>query len=74
MCPFPKLLAVYSNGIRAAIREFAPALIGRNPLEISRIHDVMEKELQGHHYAKSPIDMALWDLLGKVMEIIGFIF
>ena len=44
----------------------APALIGQNPLEISRIHEIMDRELKGHNYAKSPIDMALWDIFGKV--------
>ena len=30
----------------------------------------MDYELKGHPYVKSPIDMACWDILGKVIKLI----
>ena len=66
----PFLLASYANGLRAAIREFGPQLIGQNPLEIDKINHIMDKHLQGHTDAKTPIDIACWDILGKVGKII----
>ena len=29
----------------------------------------MDKNLKGHPYVKSPIDMACWDLMGKVFNV-----
>ena len=52
--------------MRAGIAEIAPALIGLNPIEIGRINSVMDKKLSGHPYVKSAIDMACWDVYGKV--------
>ncbi|MCP4828263.1 MAG: mandelate racemase/muconate lactonizing enzyme family protein, partial [Proteobacteria bacterium] len=46
--------------------QLAPGLIGHNPTEIDRINDTMDVLLKGHPYVKSAIDMACWDILGKV--------
>ena len=67
MCPLgSNYLPSYANGVRGGIKELAPDLLGLNPLEIGVINDVMDYKLKGHPYVKSPIDMACWDLLGKV--------
>jgi len=60
-----RYLPVHADGVRADLRTLAPALIGRdatNPLEIGRRLDDL---LLGAGYAKSAIDIACWDLLGK---------
>ncbi|WP_210364054.1 dipeptide epimerase [Bacillus sp. REN3] len=54
----------------------APALIGKNPLEIERIHDEMDGLLYGSPTAKAAIDIACFDILGKkvgqpVYQLIG---
>jgi muconate cycloisomerase len=41
-------------------------LIGKDPLEIERLMATMDLHVRGHSYAKSAIDMALHDLLGKI--------
>jgi L-alanine-DL-glutamate epimerase-like enolase superfamily enzyme len=41
-------------------------LIGEDPTQLSKINQRMDAALQGHPYVKSAIDMACWDLLGKV--------
>ena len=66
-CPYgANYLPGYARGVRCGIKELAPHLIGQNPIQIEYINDLMDKELVGHFYLKSAIDMALWDVLGKV--------
>jgi len=66
VCPLgPVYLAAYANGVRTGIAEIAPALIGRNPLELDDINAVMDATLKGHAYCKSPLDIACWDILGR---------
>jgi len=65
-CPYgANYLPGYAQGVRCGIKELAPHLIGLNPIQIDYINHIMDKELVGHFYLKSAIDMALWDLLGK---------
>jgi len=66
VCPLGSFyLPAFGLGARAGIAELAPHLIGQNPCESAKINHVMDTALLGHPYAKSPIDMACWDLLGK---------
>ena len=70
VCPLgPAYLPAYANGVRSGISELAPHLIGLNPTEISVISLAMDKHLKGHPHVKSPIDMACWDILGKVAGV-----
>ena len=65
-CPISAVyLPAFALGVRAAIEEMAPALIGEDVTQISRIAQVMDRSLFGHDYAKAAIDIACWDLLGK---------
>jgi L-Ala-D/L-Glu epimerase len=53
-----------------------PALLGKNPMEIEKIHDLMNKTIYGAPTAKAAIDIACFDLLGKklnqpVYQLIG---
>ena len=59
-------MAQFAKGTRSAIEELAPSLIGEDPTKINHLNVVMDRALKGHNYAKSAIDMALWDILGKV--------
>lgn len=66
ICPLgPAYLPSYANGARAGIRELVPHLIGADPRELSCINQIMDASLKGHPYAKSAIDIACWDILGK---------
>jgi len=51
--------------VRAALHTLAPRLIGADPTNLSRIHAIMNGTLRGGGFAKSAIDVACWDLLGK---------
>ena len=67
VCPLgPFYLPAYADGVRAGIKELGPHLIGYNPCEINVLNHRMDSALQGHNYVKSGIDMACWDILGKV--------
>lgn len=46
----------------------APILIGKNPLEIERIHELMDQAIYGVPTAKAAIDIACYDLLGKKVQ------
>ena len=66
VCPLgPVYLPSYPAGARAGIQEIAPHLIGLDPLQPAVVYQAMDRALKGHPYAKSAIDMACWDLLGR---------
>lgn len=66
VCPLgPAYLPAYAEGARTGMRTLAPALLGENPLELAKLNARMDATLKGHPYAKSALDMAAWDLLGK---------
>jgi L-alanine-DL-glutamate epimerase-like enolase superfamily enzyme len=67
VCPLgPAYLPAYAKGARAGIAELAPHLIGEDPTALSLINARMDTALRGHPYVKSALDMACWDILGKV--------
>ena len=67
VCPLgPFYLPAYAEGVRAGLRELAPHVIGLDPRELAVLNDRMDAALKGHPYVKSGIDMACWDILGKV--------
>ena len=41
-------------------------MIGENTIEMQKLNRLMDAALKGHAYVKSGIDMACWDILGKV--------
>ncbi len=66
VCPLGSTyLPAFAEGARAAMRELAPAVLGLDPTNLGLVHDRMDAVLRGHGYAKSPIDVACWDLLGQ---------
>ena len=67
VCPLgPAYLPSYAAGARAGLAELAPDLLGEPATELTRLNRRMDALLKGHPYAKSAIDMACWDVLGKV--------
>src|SRR6266481_2261470 len=67
VCPLgPFYLPAYASGVRAGLAELGPHLLGENPLELLKLNRRMDSALKGHAYVKSGIDMACWDILGKV--------
>ena len=62
----PAYLPAYAAGTRTGIHQLAPHLIGQDPTRINNINSRMDQSLRGHPYVKSALDMACWDILGKV--------
>ncbi|MFI5015122.1 MAG: cis-3-hydroxy-L-proline dehydratase [Hyphomicrobiales bacterium] len=66
-CPLGSAyLPAYAEGVRAGLQEIGPRLIGLDPLRLGLLGRKMDAALRGHPYVKAPIDIAAWDLVGKV--------
>lgn len=66
VCPLgPAYLPSHGAGARAALGELAPAVVGLSVGSIGAISAAMDRALMGHGYAKSAIDTACWDALGR---------
>lgn len=59
-------LPAFAEGVRTGVRVLAEELIGLDPSRLSVIHAHMDRVLLGQAAAKSPLDIACWDILGKV--------
>jgi L-alanine-DL-glutamate epimerase-like enolase superfamily enzyme len=67
VCPLgPAYLPAYAAGVRAGLLELAPKLLGADPMQLARLNRAMDAALKGHPYVKSAVDVACWDILGKV--------
>jgi L-alanine-DL-glutamate epimerase-like enolase superfamily enzyme len=62
-------LPSFTGGTRAALRDLAEAIVGLDPRNLSRIHRAMDGVLLGQNNAKSAIDIACWDILGKAVGL-----
>ena len=70
VCPLgPFYLPAYGPGVRTGITEIGPHVIGLDPRELGLLNRRMDAALKGHPYVKSAIDMACWDILGKVAKL-----
>lgn len=58
-------MRAHSQGVEAAARLLAPALLGQDARQTARIEQLMDSVIQGHGYAKAPFDAACWDILGQ---------
>ena len=66
-CPLGSAyLPAYARGVRAGLQEICPRLIGLDPTDLGFVNRAMDAALRGHLYVKAPIDIACWDILGKV--------
>ncbi|MEL6792502.1 MAG: enolase C-terminal domain-like protein, partial [Pseudomonadota bacterium] len=68
VCPIPHYLPAYAGGCVPAVEEMAPVLLGRDLNAPEAMMDALDHHLQGHDYAKSLIDTALWDLCARAAD------
>ncbi len=64
----------YYGETPATVREIigkilAPALQGHDPFAVESIHALMDSLVRGHPYAKAAIDMALYDVMGRALDV-----
>ena len=69
VCPIPHYLPAYARGVAPAIEEMADVILGADPVGPEALMARLDRHLPGHVYAKSAIDIALWDLLGKAADL-----
>ena len=66
-CPLGSAyLPAYALGVRSGLAEIAPRVIGHDPRDLAVLNRHMDAALRGHPYVKAAIDVACWDILGKV--------
>ncbi len=67
ICPLgASYLPAYAEGARVGIKKLAESLFGQDPSNLNNINLLMDKALKVHPYVKSAIDVACWDILGKL--------
>lgn len=68
-CPLGSAyLPSFARGVRAGLAEIAPALIGHDPRDLGAMTARMDAALKGHPYVKAALDVAFWDIFGKVCD------
>ena len=61
-------MVAHSEGVAALARLVAPKLLGEDPRQVGWIEQLMDHLVQGHGYAKAPLDAACWDILGQACD------
>lgn len=69
VCPIPHYLPAYAGGVLPAIEDMAPVLLGSDPVGPEAVMQRLDAHLPGHPYAKSPLDIALWDITAKLANM-----
>ena len=70
VCPLGSTyLPASAAGARAALGEVAGAVVGQRATNIGQLHASMDAALAGHGYAKSAVDIAAFDLFGKLCGV-----
>jgi cis-L-3-hydroxyproline dehydratase len=65
-CPLAgNYLPSFAGGVRAALAVLAPAVLGADPRNLADVNARMDAALLGQPAAKSPLDVACWDILGR---------
>jgi L-alanine-DL-glutamate epimerase-like enolase superfamily enzyme len=76
-CSFsPAYIPGHAAATQAVLPLLAGAIMGSDPREVEAVHELMGAAVVGHEYAKSALDIACWDLLGRstglrVSELLG---
>jgi len=68
--PMPIVTGDFQEATLQGILQFLrPLLLGKDPRQISMISSLMDKVLKGNPAAKVAVEMALFDLLGKIYRM-----
>ena len=65
VCPIPHYLPAFAGGVAPVIAELEPVLIGADPRGAEAVIAACDAWLMDHRYAKSPLDIAMWDITAK---------
>jgi L-alanine-DL-glutamate epimerase-like enolase superfamily enzyme len=65
-CVFtPSFLPGFGPSTRAVLEPLGRAILGADPRQVDAVYARMDAAVRGYAYAKSALDIACWDLLGK---------
>lgn len=68
--PFPVITGETQASTHNTLEAFlGPAIIGEDPFNIQRIVENMDKVVKGNKSAKAAIDFAIYDILGKKLQV-----
>lgn len=65
--PMPYVTGETIDSVNSVVRLLKPGLIGMNPFDIEKIHELMDSCIHGNGSAKCAIDLAMYDIMGKAM-------
>jgi muconate cycloisomerase len=46
-----------------------PLVLGLDPFDLESMDDLLHTSIDGHHFSKSAVEMALWDIIGKSLGV-----
>lgn len=69
--PFEPVTGESAATVLEALKLFRTGLIGMDPLDVEGIHRMMDRLLSGNTSAKAAVDIALYDIKGKLMGMPG---
>lgn len=65
--PFAPVTGETIDGTISVLKLFAQGLIGMDPMDIEKVHEMMDGLILGNGSAKCAVDIALHDIKGKLM-------
>lgn len=57
-----------ADSVIGVLKMMTPGLVGMNPLDIESIHELMDGCILGNSSAKCAVDLAMYDIKGKLMN------
>ena len=64
--PFLYYAPETQHDVVSTLENYFPALlIGEDPLDLERLGEMLDQNVDGHHFSKAAIEMALWDIIGQ---------
>lgn len=68
--PSPAFMGETGYTVQLAVDKYLkPALIGQNIFDVDLLHERMDSAIYGNYAAKSTVDIALYDAMGKVLGV-----
>ena len=55
--------------VATVTNHLAPMVRGLDPFDIEKLNTLFDTVVDGHHFSKAAIEMALWDIMGKALGV-----